>query len=450
MIVQGPYIITEVKLPLTKTKTHILPHLIVSLANPQQVKIQKPTKKSKSFEITNDKQETFKERNAILRYLCSTIAPLNNFPLSLMGDDSSNLAALANIHSYMSMALSIYSKSAEECVDLLKDLDQHLAGSCAGFVAGTTLASLADWDLYLSLATNDGLDLSVELKDLLNVQRWFEATQSSIHDANVHGIELPEKVAFQKGKSMLPSFYYPDLTVAAAASPSAADDKGENKDKKQDSKEKKDGKGGGELTDEQKKAAAEKRAKKQAEKAAKKKNKAPAPQASAAATLDVSALDIRVGKILKAWEHPEAEKLYCEEVDVGEEKPRQIASGLRPFYKLEEMQNQDVLVLCNLKARNLVGFPSHGMVMCASNDDHTKVEFAIPPSGAKVGDRVMFDSFTGEPEAENKMAKKKMFEKIAPDLKTDAEGKVLYKGKLGSVGGEACRAKNGMANAHVA
>ena len=30
--------------------------------------------------------------------------------------------------------------------------------------------------------------------------------------------------------------------------------------------------------------------------------------------------------------HPESEKLWCEEIDVGEEAPRQIASGLRQFY----------------------------------------------------------------------------------------------------------------------
>lgn len=64
--------------------------------------------------------------------------------------------------------------------------------------------------------------------------------------------------------------------------------------------------------------------------------------------------DIRVGQIIKAWPHESADKLYCEEINPGEDKLRLIASGLRPFYSLEEMQNQRVLVLCNLKSRNLV------------------------------------------------------------------------------------------------
>mmetsp|Transcript_535 Transcript_535/g.1172 ORF Transcript_535/g.1172 Transcript_535/m.1172 type:complete len:214 (-) Transcript_535:32-673(-) len=44
----------------------------------------------------------------------------------------------------------------------------------------------------------------------------------------------------------------------------------------------------------------------------------------------ITALDIRVGKINRVWTHEEADKLYCEEIDVGEDEPRQNASGLRP------------------------------------------------------------------------------------------------------------------------
>ena len=60
-----------------------------------------------------------------------------------------------------------------------------------------------------------------------------------------------------------------------------------------------------------------------------------------------------------------ADKLYCEEIDVGEEEgPRQIASGLRPHFTLEQMQGQRLLVVANLKKKNLLGFKSHGMYVC--------------------------------------------------------------------------------------
>ncbi|KAL3935398.1 MAG: hypothetical protein SGBAC_009073 [Bacillariaceae sp.] len=141
----------------------------------------------------------------------------------------------------------------------------------------------------------------------------------------------------------------------------------------------------------------------------------------------ITALDIRVGRITKVWEHEEADKLYCEEIDVGEDEPRNVASGLKPYLKAEDMEGKLVLVLCNLKARKLVGFPSHGMVLCASNSDHTDVRLVNPPVDAKVGERITIPDFNfegedAEPFAENKVGKKKVFEKIAPYLVTSKYG----------------------------
>ena len=141
----------------------------------------------------------------------------------------------------------------------------------------------------------------------------------------------------------------------------------------------------------------------------------------------ISALDIRVGRITKVWEHPEADKLYCEEIDVGEEEPRSIASGLRPYLQPEDMEGKLVLVLCNLKERKMLGFPSHGMVLCASNEDHSVVKLVNPPVDAKIGERVTIPDFDfegedGAPYAENKIGKKKIFEKLAPFLVTSKYG----------------------------
>jgi aminoacyl tRNA synthase complex-interacting multifunctional protein 1 len=57
-------------------------------------------------------------------------------------------------------------------------------------------------------------------------------------------------------------------------------------------------------------------------------------------------LDIRVGRVVKAWRHPEADTLYVEEVDVGEAEPRTICSGLVNFLPIEELQVQCVMRLC--------------------------------------------------------------------------------------------------------
>lgn len=66
---------------------------------------------------------------------------------------------------------------------------------------------------------------------------------------------------------------------------------------------------------------------------------------------DICKLEFKVGQIVKVWVHPDADKLYCEEIDCGEEQPRQIASGLRPHYTLEQMQGRRLIVVSNLKVR---------------------------------------------------------------------------------------------------
>jgi glutamyl-tRNA synthetase len=157
----------------------------------------------------------------------------------------------------------------------------------------------------------------------------------------------------------------------------------------------------------------------------------------------ITALDIRVGRITKVWEHEEADKLYCEEIDVGEDEPRTVASGLRPYLKPEDMEDRMVLVLCNLKERKMVGFPSHGMVLCASNADHTDVRLVSPPVDAKIGERVTipdieFEGEEGLPYAENKIGKKKIFEKIAPHLVTSKYGIPEFLGRPFMTSAGAC------------
>ena len=63
-----------------------------------------------------------------------------------------------------------------------------------------------------------------------------------------------------------------------------------------------------------------------------------------------------------------------ETIECGEEKPRQVISGLVRHIPLEEMQNRMVVLLCNLKPAKMRGIVSEAMVMCASTPD--KVVFS--------------------------------------------------------------------------
>ena len=109
-----------------------------------------------------------------------------------------------------------------------------------------------------------------------------------------------------------------------------------------------------------------------------------AVEAPVAEPLPTGDLDLRVGKILSVEKHPEADTLYIESIDVGEDEPRTIVSGLVNFVPEEEMQDRDVVVICNLKSRNMRGVKSHGMVLCASDEAHENVEPLQPPAGCQV------------------------------------------------------------------
>lgn len=65
-------------------------------------------------------------------------------------------------------------------------------------------------------------------------------------------------------------------------------------------------------------------------------------------------------------QHPDADSLYVEKIDVGEPEPRTVVSGLVQFVPREQLQDRLVVLLCNLKPQKMRGVESQGMVLCAS------------------------------------------------------------------------------------
>ncbi|XP_048231387.1 aminoacyl tRNA synthase complex-interacting multifunctional protein 1 isoform X3 [Ricinus communis] len=143
--------------------------------------------------------------------------------------------------------------------------------------------------------------------------------------------------------------------------------------------------------------------------------------------VSVSLLNIQVGLIRKAWKHPSADSLLVEEIDVGEAKLRQVVSGLAKFCTPDELMNRHVVLITNVKPGKLRDVASEGLVLCASNGDHSVVEPLLPPEGAKIGERVSFSGFDGKPE-DVLNPKKKQLEKITPNLFTDDKGVATFKG----------------------
>ncbi|KAG5148379.1 hypothetical protein JHK82_015260 [Glycine max] len=143
--------------------------------------------------------------------------------------------------------------------------------------------------------------------------------------------------------------------------------------------------------------------------------------------VSVSLLNIQVGLIRKAWKHPSADSLLVEEIDVGEDKVRQVVSGLAKYCNPDELTNRRVVLITNVKPGKLRDVMSQGLVLCASDEGPTIVEPLLPPEGSQIGERISFSGIDGKPE-DVLNPKKKQLDKITPHLFTDDKGVATYKG----------------------
>ena len=98
---------------------------------------------------------------------------------------------------------------------------------------------------------------------------------------------------------------------------------------------------------------------------------------------DFDKIDFRVGLIEKAEKHPKADKLLVFQVKMGTER-RQVISGVAEDFKPEEMVGKKVIVVANLKPRQLRGMESKGMLLFADNGKRCEIVTTIAPDGEVV------------------------------------------------------------------
>ncbi len=80
---------------------------------------------------------------------------------------------------------------------------------------------------------------------------------------------------------------------------------------------------------------------------------------------EFSKLNIRIGKIVSCEMVPKSEKLLKLSIDVGEESPRTVVSGIKEWYSPSDLINEFVIVLLNLEPRKIFGIKSEGMILAA-------------------------------------------------------------------------------------
>jgi methionyl-tRNA synthetase len=85
---------------------------------------------------------------------------------------------------------------------------------------------------------------------------------------------------------------------------------------------------------------------------------------------DFSKIEIRVGQILSAEKVPETDKLLKLSVNLGEEKPRQIVSGIALYFPdLAVLVGKKCMFVANLEPRVIRGLESQGMILAVSTED---------------------------------------------------------------------------------
>lgn len=84
---------------------------------------------------------------------------------------------------------------------------------------------------------------------------------------------------------------------------------------------------------------------------------------------DFMKIEIKVGTVLSVNVVEGADKLYILSVDMGEEKPRQILSGIREYTTAEELLGKQFPFVTNLAPRMLRGHESQGMILAGSDDN---------------------------------------------------------------------------------
>jgi len=147
-------------------------------------------------------------------------------------------------------------------------------------------------------------------------------------------------------------------------------------------------------------------------------------------------LDLRVARIIEVNDHPNADKLYVLQIDLGAEK-RQLVAGLKGHYSKEELKGKKIVVITNLKYAKLRGIESQGMLLAGDDGENVGVLTVekseagshVYPEGFSISkSQLAFDDFL---KLEIKASSHKAVFK-GKELKTDKETVLVEKAKDGA------------------
>jgi methionyl-tRNA synthetase len=131
---------------------------------------------------------------------------------------------------------------------------------------------------------------------------------------------------------------------------------------------------------------------------------------------ELSPLNLKVAEIIEVKDHPNADKLYVLQINLGTEK-KQLVAGIKEFYSKGEMKNKKIIVVTNLKHAKLRGIESQGMLLAAEDNKGNVGLLTVKQS--EPGDDVRF----GNLENSNKELSFDSFQKLKIESR---QGKVFF------------------------
>ena len=100
---------------------------------------------------------------------------------------------------------------------------------------------------------------------------------------------------------------------------------------------------------------------------------------------DFSKVELKVAEITACEPVKKAKKLLKLTVNDGSGTPRQVVSGIAPWYKPEDLIGKSVIIVANLKPAKLCGEVSNGMILAGDvSESDVKVVFVDMPAGTKI------------------------------------------------------------------
>jgi len=102
---------------------------------------------------------------------------------------------------------------------------------------------------------------------------------------------------------------------------------------------------------------------------------------------DFMKIKLRVGKVIEAADHPDADKLLVLKVDLGDEH-RQICAGLKGYYTPDDLLGRNLVLVANLAPRTMRGVESQGMLLAATSPDKESIVVISPERDIAPGSMV--------------------------------------------------------------